>query len=111
MMTEGELQDKIRLALGRIPGLVLWRNNIGRTQSAKGWIWYGVGNPGGADLIGCYLGRFVAIEVKTATGRQSPEQRDWQGVVERAGGVYLLVRSVEEAVKLVGNLRPLTQAG
>lgn len=65
---------------------------------------YKCGIPHGwADLTCCFPGgRYVGIEVKSAKGVQSDEQRQHQGIIEAAGGVYLLVRSVEE---LVADLR------
>jgi hypothetical protein len=96
-VTESQLQDAIRLELGAAPDLVLWRNNVGVAERRGFTIRFGVGGPGGADLIGCYRGRFVAVEIKTPTGRQSPEQRTFQALVERKGGVYVVLRSVEDA--------------
>lgn len=103
-MTESQLQDKIRLALGRVPGLVLWRNNCG-TAEVRGYrIKFGVGNPGGADLIGILNGRFLAIEIKTANGRQSPDQQRFQGVVEGKGGLYVILRSVADAEQWIRDI-------
>lgn len=119
-MTEGQIQDAVRLVLGADPAGVWWRNNIGTAISTHGkqHIRYGVGNPGGADLIGLYRGRFVAIEIKTpasvgldgvrrVAGRQTPEQRLWQQLVERKGGIYAIVRSADEAHALLEQLRTL----
>lgn len=101
-MTEGQLQDAIRLALGRDPTVTLWRNNIGHAVMAHGGrVTFGVGGPGGSDLIGMLHGRFLALEVKTPTGRQSPEQRQFQSLVESKGGIYLLARSVDDAVAMI----------
>lgn len=101
-MTEAQLQDAIRLALGRDPSVTLWRNNIGHALMAHGGrVTFGVGGPGGADLIGILRGRFIALEVKTQTGRQSVEQQRFQSLVESKGGIYLLARSVDEAVAMV----------
>jgi hypothetical protein len=61
---------------------------------------YGLG-VGSADVIVCAGGRFVALEFKTPDGVQSPAQRTWEGWVDRAGGVYEVVRSVEEALEVV----------
>lgn len=94
-MRESQLQDEIRLALGRVPALVLWRNNCG--YDAQRHVRYGVGSPGGADLIGLHNGRFLAVEIKTQTGRQSDEQRRFQQLVESKGGIYKILRSVDEA--------------
>ena len=105
-VSESQLQDAIRLALGGVPGLVLWRNNCGVLPQQDGRrIRYGVGNPGGADLIGCFHGRFVAVEIKTRVGKQTKEQRDFQQCVERNGGIYMLVRSTDQAVRQVEALR------
>jgi hypothetical protein len=100
---ESALQDAIRLALGSVPGLVLWRNNIGVADVRDYKVRFGVGGPGGADLIGCLNGRFIAIEVKTATGRQSNDQRIFQALVESKGGVYVILRSVDDAKAWIAN--------
>lgn len=96
-MKESQLQDAIRLALGAVRGLVLWRNNIGVAEIRGHKVRFGVGGPGGADLLGIYRGRFVAIEIKTSTGKQTDEQRTFQDLVTRLGGEYRILRSVEEA--------------
>jgi hypothetical protein len=104
-MTESQLQDAVRLALGADPELLLLRNNIGKAEIRGRWVAYGVGGPGGADLIGIFRGRFVAVEIKTATGRQSPEQRMFQQLVERKGGVYVVLRSVEDAITWLESMK------
>lgn len=51
-----------------------------------------IGDP---DMVACYKGRFLAIEGKTYEGRVS----DWQVLrmrqVEGAGGIYVVVRTVD----------------
>lgn len=96
-MKESALQDRIRLALGSVPGLVLWRNNCGTAEIRGYKVKFGVANPGGADLIGLWNGRFIAIEIKTETGRQSEDQRRFQELVTAKGGEYVILRSVEDA--------------
>lgn len=116
-------------------GIVLWRNNIGTATftdrklmdvvravargtgsldmlraalaSSRGAVpvVYGVGNPGGADLIGCARGRFLAVETKARIGRQSPAQQDFQRIVESLGGIYAIVRSEGQAKALLDRLR------
>ena len=54
------------------------------------------GIPGQPDIFAIIRGRFVGIEVKTATGRQSKDQQNWQRNCERAGGLYILARSVDD---------------
>lgn len=103
-LTESQLQDQIRIVLNH-PDLVLWRNNCGVAERNGHKIRFGVGNPGGADLIGLFRGAFVAIEIKTLTGRQSPEQKLFQQLVERKGGTYLILRSVEDAHAWLSGLK------
>lgn len=100
-MTESALQDRIRLVLGNVPGLVLFRNNCGTAEIRGRRIKFGVGNPGGADLIGLWNGRFIAIEIKTPDGKQSTDQRKFQQLVESKGGEYVILRSVEDALSWV----------
>lgn len=105
-MTEGQLQDAIRLALGSMRDLVAWRNNVGHAVMKGGArVTFGVGGPGGSDLIGMLGGRFLAIEVKSPTGRQSPEQKLFEGLVKSKGGIYLMPRSVDDALRMIAEVR------
>lgn len=105
-MTEAQLQDSIRLALGRDSELVLFRNNCGVLTDTTGRrIRFGVGNPGGADLIGIFRGVFVALEIKTTTGRLTREQELFGDLVRKRGGEYAVVRSVDEALAWLADLR------
>lgn len=56
---------------------------------------------GTADILGCAEGIFVAIEVKSATGRQSTDQAEYQRKVEAAGGLYLIARDVDSTLAAV----------
>ena len=53
---------------------------------------------GTADLIGCYRGRAIALEVKTAKGKQQESQIEWANLWDIAGGWYCLVRSASETL-------------
>lgn len=101
---ESIIQDQVRLALNHPDGC--WhRNNIGSAVMNGGMrVSFGVGGAGGADLIGLFRGRFVAVEIKTPIGRQSAEQKVYQRLVESKGGVYAIVRSVEDAHALLAEL-------
>ena len=50
---------------------------------------------GVADIVLVHDGRHFEIELKAATGRQSPSQKAWQEALEKAGGKYVLLKSVE----------------
>ena len=47
--------------------------------------------------------RAIALEIKSATGKASPAQKEWQAKFEKLGGEYYIVRSVEEVVEIVNN--------
>ena len=55
---------------------------------------------GSADILAVADGKFYAIECKSDSGRQSPQQRAYQARVEASGGVYLVVRSAFDLVGL-----------
>lgn len=109
MNCESDIQQQIRLELGKRPDLVVvFRNNIGNAIMARGGrVSFGVGGPGGADLIGfAHTGRFVAIEVKTPSGKLSVDQQRFRDLVIRMGGIYRVMRSVADAAQLLHDLSP-----
>lgn len=104
---EREVQHAIRVALGREPDLTLWRNNTGALKDANGRaVRFGLA-VGSSDLIGILApaGRLVALEVKTATGRTSPEQDLFLALVRRRGGFAAVVRSADDAVAALARAR------
>lgn len=101
-MTESDIQQSIRLALGRDRDVVLWRNSVGVAQTPDGRSQRFGLCPGSADLIGIGPGgRFLAIEVKTPRGRVAPEQARFIDLVRARGGIAGICRSVKDAVALV----------
>ncbi len=51
---------------------------------------------GVSDILGIWKGKFLAIEVKTKTGRISPEQAAFLQRVINHGGIAFVARSVED---------------
>lgn len=124
-MTETPLMQKIRLAVGKLPTVRLFRNNVGMGWQGKavhqgsrviienprplhaglcqgssdliGWTTVEVT----ADMVGEKLAVFTAIEVKTDKGRTSPEQRNFIQRVQEAGGIAGVARSEEDAIYIV----------
>lgn len=45
----------------------------------------------------------LCIEMKTAKGRQSPEQKEWQKMVEKHGYKYEVCRSIDEFMDTINN--------
>ena len=52
------------------------------------------------DIIVVEKGMFIALEVKSAIGRQSPEQKEVEADIKKHGGQYFVVRSVEEVIEV-----------
>lgn len=95
-MTESTLLADILLRFGSDPRLRLWRANVLVAQDKSGRV-VRSGVKGQADISGILMGgRRIEIEVKTATGQQRPEQKKWQAMIERFGGLYVLARSVDD---------------
>ena len=89
-MTEHEIQKQIIEYLQAV-GIFHWRNNTGRRNHIQ------FGYPGSPDIIGILPdGRFLGIEVKTRTGKQSPAQVIFQQNVEKSNGLYILARSIDD---------------
>ena len=82
-------------------GCLAWRNNTGALPDRQGRIVrYGLCN-GSSDLIGLAPdGIFFAVEVKTATGKPTPEQLTFIAAIRRQGGRAGVARSPAEAVSL-----------
>lgn len=124
-MTEHETQQRILLAHGSGP-VRLWRNNVGTGWAGQatrvtagnlqaiahtlrpGDVVIRGGRPlhaglcvGSSDLIGYRridgVAQFVALEVKSATGRPTKEQTNFLNHITSAGGCAAVVRSIEDA--------------
>lgn len=78
-------------------GIMTFRMNAGdRFGSHNGKTWKIAGHPAGTADILCFVNSVLWIETKSSTGKQSPEQKQFQGIVENSGHTYLLVRSADE---------------
>lgn len=103
---ETNIMNKIMLAMSK-KGYLIWRNQVGLFKTLDGRT-VNIGIKGSSDLmaikptvitpemVGQTLAVFVAVEVKTATGRQSEPQKKWQKAVEKLGVKYILARSEDD---------------
>jgi hypothetical protein len=91
----------------------LWRNNTGALKDQRGQlVRYGL-CPGSSDLIGYRsvvitpdmvgqrLAVFAAVEVKDR-GRATAQQEAFISLVQQAGGLAGIARSVPEALSILG---------
>jgi hypothetical protein len=56
------------------------------------------------DLLVCYRGLFVGLEVKMPGNKASPSQLHVMRTIEKAGGITAVVYSVEEVEKLLAKI-------
>ena len=100
-MKEIDILRSVQLALSEA-GAITWRNNSGCLKDARGVpVRFGVGSPGGSDLIGIYKGRFCAFEIKTPKGKATDAQLNFIAAVIKNGGIAGVVRSPDEAIELL----------
>ncbi len=57
---------------------------------------------GVSDLLVCYQGRFLAIEVKRPGGKVSPEQERFLERVRAAGGIGLVAYGIDDVIDGLG---------
>lgn len=130
-MSEKNIQQEIRKAVSQAGG-VTFRNNVGqgilgRVLKQEGGTFHIVNGRrvdyglcvGSSDLIGWrtititpdmvgkQIARFMALEVKTQTGKATAEQINFIQAVRKAGGISGVVRSTDEAIALLNPLEGL----
>lgn len=93
---------KLKLLLHHSPneGLLMKHDRDGAKRKAMGM------RAGFPDFIFLHPNRFygyLALELKSAKGRQTDHQKEYQQVVEQNGGKYVIVRSLEEFMSVVND--------
>ena len=58
----------------------------------------GTGTKGSADISATINGRSVKLEIKYGKDRQSDDQIRYQEMIEKAGGVYLIVNNFDDFI-------------
>ncbi len=115
--SEKGVLNEILVDLSSLPETMIWRHNTGMAwQGRRLSCFPGTRTPvpanivlledarpvrfgleGSGDAIGATAGRPLAVEAKDATGRQRDQQKRFQAAWERAGGIYILARSAQDA--------------
>lgn len=118
MNPETKIQNACLLATGVHADVLAWRQQSGvfRAMDDPDRV-VKVGQTGMADLgmivpvtitpamVGMTIGVAVQPEIKTRRGKQATDQHTWQAAVQRAGGIYRLVRSADEMNTLIQDVR------
>lgn len=128
---EARLEREILRALGSEPDVLLLKNEVGQGYHgalrpaleralgpyvsadamrllvetlARHRVAFGAG-VGSPDLLAVAGGVFAGLELKSATGRTSPEQDTWHAAARARGCIVQVVRSVEEARDVIQRAR------
>lgn len=104
-------QDLVRQCLDwlHLQGALAWRQNQGGFAGVNGngkkrFVRFTHGEEGIADIIGCWRGRFLAVECKRPGEEPTPEQAYFLARAEAQGGIGLCVHTLDELIAdLVGN--------
>lgn len=62
------------------------------------------GTPGSPDIIMVYKGQYIGLEIKGEKGVQSESQKYFQMNLEKAGGAYYVIRSIDELIAIIRQL-------
>ena len=94
-MLEKNIVAAIMRYLKTVPECFTWKTHGGM-----------YGTAGMPDIIICLNGRFVAMEVKTPTGRLTKLQESTLRKINDAKGYAYKVTSLQEAKEIIHNLTP-----
>lgn len=91
-MKEADIVKAILRYLKTVPKCFFWKEHGGM-----------YGTAGIPDIIACINGRFYGFEVKTEDGRTTKLQESTIRKIKNAGGIALVVRSVDEVKAVIAN--------
>lgn len=85
-------------------GIFCWRNNSSGIYNQKTGSYYspkGIGRISGvSDILGILPdGRFIALEIKSEKGKETPEQKVFGHNISTNNGLYIVARSIEDVRK------------
>ena len=91
-MKEADIVKAILRYLKTVPKCFFWKEHGGM-----------YGTAGIPDIIACINGRFYGFEVKTEDRRPTKLQESTIRKIKNAGGIALVVRSVDEVKAVIAN--------
>lgn len=98
-MTEKQIENSI-LSYLKARGVFCWKNETTGIWDPKRKVFRKKRSVhrmvGVADILGIYKGRFLAIEVKSAKGRLTKDQKRFGEMVIEQGGIFLVARSIDD---------------
>jgi hypothetical protein len=103
-----DVTQPVLIAVTALPGAMFWRQNTGTFRTMDGLRVVKASVNGVGDIMGAYFGRAVAIETKTLTGPLRKTQVRFRAKWEKAGGLYIVARSSEDALTALQKCRGAT---
>lgn len=98
-----KLLNEILLAIGTRADCRVWRNETGLAYRDNAAIRYG--KKGSSDILGLTSdGKMLCIEVKTGRATQQKNQINFQKTIEKFGGRYVVVKSVDQTLHFLNDL-------
>ena len=79
-------------------GIFHYRNNSGAFKTESGGF-YRMGMAGAPDIICVVEGVYVGLEIKDVKGKLNENQILFKERLEKAGGIYLVIRSIDEVIE------------
>ena len=107
MSKSNELTQQIIAFIYKSGGFA-WRNNsVGIFDRSRG-IYRTAPKKGVSDILACFKGQLIAIEVKIGKDRLSPEQTGFLKSIQHAGGIAFVATSYENFLEKLSTIKPLT---
>jgi hypothetical protein len=118
---ETPLMKKCLLKIGRLPGIRIFRNNVGMGYQGKAEFFknpirvlitnfrmikfgllVGSGDYIGwksvvvtPEMVGKKVAVFLSVEIKSEDGKRSEEQENWSAIVRYSGGIAVFIDDLE----------------
>jgi hypothetical protein len=100
---ERDIQKSVLAYLNHLKKIYFFRSGNGAIRTELG-NFFRTGRPGNPDIVVCYKGIFVGLEIKTKTGKQSPSQEKTEQEIINAGGKYFIIRSIDDVINALESL-------
>jgi hypothetical protein len=111
---KGQTEKEIQTAcLNYLTGLELqgkcyhFRSGAGavktlRQNGSSGF--FKTGKAGVPDITLLYKGKFIGLEIKKEGGKQSPAQKEAQTQIEKQGGLYFIITSLQQLITILNTI-------
>jgi len=63
--------------------------------------YFKTGKAGCPDILFLFMGKYIGLEVKIPKGKQSENQKHAEDKIQRAGGFYRIVTSVQDTIDVL----------